>query len=204
LLEKRAWDHAIKLVPDAKLANCKVYPISPLKRKELNAFIAEGLSTGHIRPSKSPMASPVFFIKKKDGALRFVQDYWALNAMTVKNRYPLPLIKDLINHLKGAQFFTKLDVRWGFNNVRIWEGDEWKATFRTNWGLFEPLVMYFGLTNSPATFQTMMNDIFQDLILSGDVMVYLDDILIAHSDLACHRKIVWEVLWQLREHRLFL
>jgi hypothetical protein len=135
------------------------------------------------------MASPVFFIKKKDGALRFVQDYRALNAMTVKNRYPLPLINDLINRLKGAQFFTKLDVRWGFNNVRIQEGDEWKTMFRTNWGLFEPLVMYFGLTNSPATFQTMMNDIFH-LILSRDVMVYLDDILIAHSDLACHREII--------------
>jgi hypothetical protein len=98
----------------------------------------------------------------------------------------------------------KLDVWWGFNNVRIREGDEWKAVFCTNRGLFEPLVIYFGLTNSPATFQMMMNDIFQDLILSGDVMVYLDDILIAHSDLARHREIVWEVLWRLREHRLFL
>ena len=183
LPERRTWDHAIELAPDSKPANCKVYPISPLEQKELDAFIEEGLATGRIRPSKSPMASPVFFVKKKDGGLRFVQDYRALNAMTVKNRYPLPLINDLINRLKGARYFTKLDVRWGFNNVRIREGDEWKAAFRTNRGLFEPLVMYFGLTNSPATFQTMMNDIFQDLILSGDVMVYLDDILIAHSDL---------------------
>jgi hypothetical protein len=98
----------------------------------------------------------------------------------------------------------KLDVQWGFNNVRIREGDEWKAAFHTNQGLFELLVMYFGLTNSPATFQTMMNDIFQDLILSGDVMVYLDNILIAHSDLAHHRKIVREVLCRVREHHLFL
>jgi hypothetical protein len=140
------------------------------------------------------MESPVFFIKKKDGALRFVQDYRVLNAMTVKNWCPLPLINDLINCLKGAQFFTKLDVWWGFNNIQIREGDEWKATFRTNQGLFEPLVMYFSLTNSPATFQTMMNDIFQDLILSGDIMVYLDDILITHSDLARHREIIREVL----------
>jgi hypothetical protein len=100
--------------------------------------------------------------------------------------------------LKGAQFFIKLDIRWGFNNVRIREGDEWKAVFCTNWGLFELLVMYFGLTNSPATFQTMMNDIFQDLILSRDVMVYLDNILILHSDLARHREIIREVL----RHRL--
>ena len=204
LPERRSWDHAIELVPDSKPANCKVYPISPIEQKELDAFIEEGLATGRIRPSKSPMASPVFFVKKKDGGLRFVQDYRALNAMTVKNRYPLPLINDLINRLKGARFFTKLDVRWGFNNVRIREGDEWKAAFRTNRGLFEPLVMYFGLTNSPATFQTMMNDIFQDLILSGDVMVYLDDILIAHSDLATHRRIVAEVLRRLRQHKLYL
>jgi hypothetical protein len=204
LPERRTWDHAIELVPDSKPANCKVYPISPVEQKELDAFIEEGLATGRIRPSKSPMASPVFFVKKKDGALRFVQDYRALNAMTVKNRYPLPLINDLINRLKGARYFTKLDVRWGFNNVRIREGDEWKAAFRTNRGLFEPLVMYFGLTNSPATFQTMMNDIFRDLILSGDVMVYLDDILIAHSDLARHRKIVSEVLRRLRAHKLYL
>jgi hypothetical protein len=149
------------------------------------------------------MVSPVFFIKK-DGALRFVQDYRALNAMTVKNRYPLPLINDLINCLKGARFFTKLDIWWGFNNVWIQEGEEWKAVFRTNRGLFEPLVMYFGLTNSLATFQTMTNDIFQDLILSGDVMVYLDDIFIAHFNLARHREIVREVLRQLREHCLFL
>jgi hypothetical protein len=106
--------------------------------------------------------------------------------------------------LKGARFFTKLDVRWGFNNVRIQKGDEWKAAFQTNRGLFESLVMYFGLTNSPATFQTMMNDIFQDLILSGNVMVYLDDILIAHSDLTRHWEIVREVLRRLREHKLFL
>jgi hypothetical protein len=106
LPERRTCDHTIELVPDAKPANCKVYPISPLEQKELDAFIEDGLSTGRIRPSKSPMASPVFFIKKKDGSLRFVQDYRALNAMTVKNRYPLPLINDLINRLKGARFFT--------------------------------------------------------------------------------------------------
>ena len=98
------------------------------------------------------MATPVFFVKKKDGRLRLVQDYRALNAMTVKNKYPLPLIPELIAKLRSAKYFTKLDVRWGFNNVRIKEGDEWKAAFRTNRGLFEPLVMFFGLTNSPATF----------------------------------------------------
>ncbi|GLB34668.1 putative retrotransposable element tf2 155 kda protein type 1-like [Lyophyllum shimeji] len=150
------------------------------------------------------MASPVFFIKKKDGSLRLVQDYRALNAITVKNRYPLPLISELINNLRGARYFTKLDVRWGYNNVRIKEGDEWKAAFRTNRGLFEPLVMFFGLTNSPATFQTMMNDIFRDLIAQGVVCVYLDDILIYTKTLEEHRRITRIVLDRLREHRLFL
>jgi len=101
-----------------------------------------------------------------------------LNAVTVKNRYPLPLISELIYQLHGAKYFTKLDVWWEFNNVRIKPGDEWKAAFRTNCGLFEPLMMFFRMTNSPATFQTMMNDIFRTLIAEGIVVVYLNDILI--------------------------
>jgi len=98
--------------------------------------------------------------------------------MTVKNKYPLPLISKLVSQLCRARYFTKLDVCWGFNNIRIKPGDKWKAAFWTNRGLFEPLVMFFGMTNSPAIFQTMMNDIFQNLIAEGIVVVYLDDILI--------------------------
>jgi len=124
------------------------------------------------------MAAPVFFIKKKDSSLWLVQDYQALNSMMVKNKYPLPLISKLISQLYGAKYFTKLDVCWGFNNVCIKPRDEWKAAFQTNRDLFEPLVMFFGMTNSPAIFQTMMNDIFQDLIAEGIMVVYLDDILI--------------------------
>ena len=120
----------------------------------------------------------MFCIKKKDSSLRLVQDYRVLNAVTVKNRYPLPLISELIYQLHGAKYFTKLDVWWEFNNVRIKPGDEWKAAFRTNCGLFEPLMMFFRMTNSPATFQTMMNDIFRTLIAEGIVVVYLNDILI--------------------------
>jgi hypothetical protein len=99
---------------------------------ELDRFLTENLETGRIRQSKSPMASPVFFIKKEDGSLRLVQDYWMLNDVMVKNKYPLPLISELVNQLRGAKYFTKLDVRWGFNNVWIQEGDEWKAAFQTN------------------------------------------------------------------------
>src|SRR6202789_1296150 len=157
--------------------DCNMW-LSPVEQKELDIFLRENLDSGRIRPSKSPVASPVFFVKKKDGTLRLVQDYRALNASTVKNKSPLPLISELIEKLRGAHYFTKLDVRWGFNNLRMKEGDEWKPAFRTNRGLFEPLVMFFGLTNSPATFQTMMNDIFHDLIAEGVVCVYLDGILI--------------------------
>jgi hypothetical protein len=200
----KPWDHAIELVPGEKPSGCKVYPLSPSEQKELDAFLKENLETGRIHPSKSPMASPVFFIKKKDGALRLVQDYRALNAITIKNKYPLPLISELIEKLRGARYFTKLDIHWGFNNVRMKEGDEWKAAFRTNRGLFEPLVMFFGLTNSPATFQTMMNDIFRDLIAEGVVVVYLDDILIFTETIEQHREVTRRVLRLLEENQLFL
>ena len=110
----------------------KVYSLSLVEQKELDSFLEENLHTGRIRPSKSPMAAPVFFIKKKDGLLRLVQDYRALNSMTVKNKYPLPLISELVSQLCGAKYFTKLDVCWGFNNVCIKPRDEWKAAFQTN------------------------------------------------------------------------
>jgi hypothetical protein len=204
LPERRKWDHAIELEQEPEPGFRKCYPMSPEEQAELDAFLEEALSTGRIRQSKSPIGAPVFFVKKKDGKLRFVQDYRALNAITRKNRYPLPLIDDLIHRLKGARYFTKLDVRWGYNNVRIKEGDEWKAAFRTNRGLFEPLVMYFGLTNSPATFQTMMNEIFHDLIIEGVVCIYLDDILIFTDTLEEHRRISRLVMERLRQNKLYL
>ena len=149
------------------------------------------------------MASPVFFIKKKDGALHLVQDYRALNTIMVKNKYPLPLISELIEKLQGARYFNKLDVQWGFNNVHMKEGDEWKATFHTDRGLFEPLVMFFGLTNSPTTFQTMMNDIFRELIAEGVVVVYMDDILIFMETLKQHQEVTRQVLKLLEVNQLF-
>ena len=140
------------------------------------------------------MAAPVFFIKKKDGSLQLVQDYRALNSMTVKNKYPLPLISKLISQLRGAKYFTKLDVHWGFNNIHIKPRDEWKAAFQTNQGLFESLVIFFEITNSLATFQTMMNDIFRDLIAEGIMVVYLDDILIFTRTEEEHTKAIRQVL----------
>ncbi len=122
----------------------------------------------------------------------------------MKNKYPLPLVDDLVQRLKGARYFTKLDVRWGYNNVRIREGDKWKAAFRTNQGMFEPLVMFFGLTNSPATFQTMMNDIFADLIQDGLVCIYMDDILVFAQTRTELQAITRRVLERLRRHKLYL
>jgi len=186
LPEFKPWDHTVELVTDASPKSCKVYPLSASEQKELDTFLKENLDSGRIRSSKSPMASPVFFVKKKDGKLCLVQDYHMLNTITVKNKYLLPLIPELIAKLCGANYFTKLDVRWGFNNIRTKEGDEWKAAFRTNRGLYEPLIMFFGLKNSPATFQTMIDDIFEDLISEGIVVVYPDDILIFMETLDEH------------------
>ena len=124
--------------------------------------------------------------------------------MTVKNKYLLPLISKLINKLRGAKYFTKLDVRWGFNNVWMKEGDEWKAAFQMNRGLFKLLVMFFRLCNSPATFQTMMDNIFDNLITEGVVVVYLDDILIFTESLEEHRKVTQRVMELLQKHNLFL
>ena len=150
------------------------------------------------------MAAPFFFVKKKDGSLQPVQDYWKLNEMTIKNHYPLPLISELVNKFKGAKYFTKLDVRWGYNNIWIKEGNEWKVAFITNRGLFEPLVMFLGLTNSLATFQMMMNSLLWDLINTGKVLVYMDDIIIFTNNLDEHRKLVHQVLQILCENKLYL
>ena len=128
------------------------------------------------------MGSPFFFVDKKDGKLRPCQDYQFLNEHMIKNAYPLPLISELLDKLKGAQRFTKLDVRWGYNNVRIRDGDQWKVDFKTNRGLFEPTVMFFGMCNSPATFQAMMDSIFGDMINDCIVIIYMDDIFLFAPD----------------------
>ena len=175
------------------------------EQQALEEFIKEHQRKGYIRPSKSPYAAPFFFIKKKDGKLRPVQDYRKINEWTVRNRYPLPLIPELIARVKNSSRFTKFDVRWGYNNVRIKEGDEWKAAFITNKGLFEPRVMFFGLTNFPATFQTMMNALYEEELQEGWLTIYMDDILIHTNDsLEDHRAKVHLILDKLAKHDLYL
>ncbi|KAG5717857.1 hypothetical protein E4T56_gene1458 [Termitomyces sp. T112] len=170
--------------------HCKVYPLAPKKQDKLDTFLQR--------------AFLVFFIKKKNSLLQLVQDYWVLNIMTLKNCYPLLLISKLINNLQGVQYFTKLDVWWGYNNVHIQEKDKWKAAFQTNWELFEPLIMSFRLTYSPATFQTMMNNIFWDLIAKGVVCIYLNNILIYTRMLSEHHQITCLILEHLCHHQLYL
>ena len=137
------------------------------------------LKCGTIRPSKSPYVASFFFIKKKNGKLCPVQDYCPINEWTIKNKYPLPLIPQLIDWLQDCSLFTKFDIRWGYNNICIKDGNQWKAAFITNKGLFEPMVMFFGLTNSLATFQTMINTIFANEMAQGWLTIYMDDMMIA-------------------------
>jgi hypothetical protein len=206
----REWDHAIDLKPGAPDAlDCKVYPMTRDEDTALEKFLDEMVAKGYIRPSKSPYASPFFFVKEKDGKLQPVQDYRWLNSHTVRNQYPLPLIAQLISDLSGAHIFSKVDVRQGYNNVRIKKGDEWKAAFKTKFGHWEPLVMFFGLTNSPSTFQEMMNVIYKEVIerhaARGTIIrIYMDNIAIATTGtLQDHIDAVHDVLRVAEEHDLY-
>jgi len=166
--------------------------------------VDDQLRKGYIRPSKSPQMSPVFFVGKKDGKKRIVMDYHSLNKQTVKNNYPLPLITDLIDNIGSKKVFTKIDLQWGFNNMRIKEGDEWKGVFTTHVGFFEPTVMFFGMTNSPATFQAMINKILRDMINEGKVVAFVDNVLVGTEMKEGYDEIVEEVLRRLEENDLYV
>ena len=137
----------------------KVYLLSREEKKEVHEFISEQLRKGYIRLLKLPQTASVFFVGKKNGKKRIVQDYRYLNRWTIKNNYPLPLISDIVENIGTKKVFTKMDLRWGYNNVQIKKENEWKTVFTISEGSFKPNIMFFGLTNSPATFQTMINKI---------------------------------------------
>jgi len=181
-----------------------VYLLSRNERKEVQQFIQDYLRKGYIRPSKSPQTSPVFFVGKKNGGKHMVIDYCKLNKQTVKNKYLLPLITNLVDAMENKKLFTKMDLQWGYNNVRIKEGDEWKMAFTMHVGLFEPVVMFFGMMNSLATFQGMMNEIMRGLINEGKVAVFVDDVLVGTDDKEGHNEIVVEVLKRLKENNLYM
>jgi hypothetical protein len=193
LPEHQPWDHEIPLV-DGKAPG--VQPIYSLSERELEAlrkYIDENIAKGYIRASKSPARYPILFVPKKDGKLRMCVDYRKLNEMTIKNRYTLPLIHEMQDRIRGAKYFTRLDLREAYYKVRMKEGEEWKTAFGSRLGHFEYLVMPFGLTNAPATFQALINDILREY-LDRSVVAYLDDILIYSKTKTDHVRHVTEVL----------
>ena len=175
-------DHEIELLPGAKPPAKNAYRMAPPELAELRKQLDELLNAGFVRPAKAPYGAPVLFQKKNDGSMRLCIDYHALNKITVRNRYPLPIINDLFDRLHGAKYFSKLDLRSGYYQVRIAKEDEPKTTCVTRYGAFEFLVMPFGLTNAPATFCTLMNQVFHEY-LNKFVVVYLDDIVVYNSTL---------------------
>jgi len=196
---RKVWDHAIDVKEDFKPSKAKVYPLSRNEREEVQKFVDKHLKKGYIRPSKSQQTSPVFFVGKKDGGKKdggkhMVMDYRKLNRQTVKNNYPLPLITELVDNMGSKRVLTKMDLWWGYNNVRVKEGDEWKAAFTIHVGSFEPVVMFFGMTNLPATFQAMMNEILRDMINEGKVAAFVDDVLVGTETEEGYDEVVEEVL----------
>jgi len=200
---RKAWDYVIDVKKGFVPGKGKVYPLLREKREEVKEFVKEQLRKGYIQLLKSLQTVLVFFVEKKDKKKRMVQDYRYLNKWTVKNNYPLPLISDILENI-GTKVFTKMDLRWGYNNMRIKEEDGWKATFTTPEGSFELMVMFFGLTNFPATFQAMMNELLRDLINTGKVVAFIDNIIVGTETEEGHDEIVAEVIRRLEENDLYV
>jgi hypothetical protein len=199
---RRALDHAITLDTAAHPVNSRPYRYSPLQKDEIERQVAEMVKAGIVTPSMSPFASPVLLVKKKDGSWRFCVDYRKLNALTIKNKFPLPIVDELLDELAGTRFFSKLDLRAGYHQIRMRPEDEEKTAFKTHHGHFQFRVMPFGLSNAPATFQCVMNAIFSPF-LRKFVIVFLDDILIYSPSWSEHLEHLRLVLDKLREAQLY-
>jgi len=202
LPEHRPYDCKIHLKEGATAPWGPIYPLSEVELQTLREWLKEMEKTGKIKRSTSPAGSPILFVPKPNGrGLRLCVDYRGLNAVTIPNRYPLPLMQELQDRVQGAQWFTKMDLKNGYNLIRIREGDEWKTAFRTRYGLFEFQVIPFGLTNAPSTFQDMMNHVLSDILDVG-VLAYMDDILIYAKTEEEHDRLVKEVLKRLQQNGL--
>lgn len=201
---RRPCDHKIILEEGKTPPFGPIYPLNQAELKELSDYLKENLAKGFIRKSTSPCGAPVLFAKKKDGSLRLCIDSRGLNKITVRDRTALPLIKEMIDRLTSAKYFTKLDIRNAYYRIRIAEGDEWKTAFRTRYGHFEYNVLSFGLTNSPSTFMAFINEVLREY-LDVFCICYLDDILIyTDGDLELHTSQVELVLKKLLDAELYV
>ncbi|GKB89085.1 reverse transcriptase domain-containing protein [Tanacetum coccineum] len=196
LLPQRQVEFRIDLVPGATPVAKSPYRLAPSEMQELSAQLQELQDKGFIRPSHSPWGAPVLFVKKKDGALHMCIDYRELNKLTIKNHYPLPIIDDIFNHLQGARYFSKIDLRSGYHQFRVHEDDIPKTAFRTRYGHFEFTVMPFGLTNAPTVFMDLMNRVCKPY-LDKFVIIFIDDILVyskSKDEHEVHLRLVLELL----------
>ncbi|KAJ9519415.1 hypothetical protein QJQ45_023059 [Haematococcus lacustris] len=198
----RGVGHSIKLKPNEPIPHSRPYKLSPNEQAELAKRIPEYIAKGWIEPSDSPYSSPLLFVEKNDGTLRMCVDFRALNKITVRDRFPLPLIDDLFDKLQGCTLFSSMDLQSGYHQILIPAEDVPKTAFSTPTGHYQYKVLCFGLTNAPATFQRVMNNIFQDL-LGKSVLVYLDDVLIMSRSLEEHFMHLEQVLQRLQMHKLF-
>ncbi|KAL4347374.1 hypothetical protein GQ457_17G020990 [Hibiscus cannabinus] len=199
---KRSHDHAIVLKPGTNPINLRPYRFPYHQKTEVERQVSQMLAASIIQTSKSPFAAPCLMVKKKDGSWRFCVDYRQLNAVTEKNRFPIPIVDDLLDELKGAGYFSKIDLRSGYWQIRVKKEDIPKTAFRTHQGHYEFRVMPFGLTNAPATFQALMNNLFETY-LRKFVLVFFDDILIYSVSMQDHYKHLRTVLGILRDNQLF-